>query len=330
MSLRGYRLGCVARWAVLVMGLALIGNGLSAQVTPNYGVPDTSYRPPTRPVKKAKPLKPAPPKPSTSAADSIQQHFESLRVLARARRDSVRQARVAADSLARANAFAAQRAGRATRSDSAVLRAPSGVSDRQLLIGVALSLSAYQGDFTAASGLKSPGAGGHFSLQLDSRKRIVPQLAAGVGQFQAGDLFLPPVSGGTANTFVRTDFWYVQLGILARPLRRPVPIGPFELRPHLSFGVGLLNFTPKDAAAAPLIEQSATRARGETYSSGTFMLPVGLGAQLRTWRGWGLTLDYSYVFTGSAYLDNVNLLGRGTGNDALHRFTFGIQIPVGL
>lgn len=201
-----------------------------------------------------------------------------------------------------------------------------------LVIGAAVTLNAYRGDLTVSRGLQSPGAGAQLVLQFDEpgrgQRRVRPQLVAGFGAFQADDLFLPPVNGQQANRFVRTTFWYVNLNVLVRPLPRPVLLGAATLRPHVSIGAGLLNFTPRDAADVPLLEQVGTRAQGETYSTGTLSLPLGLGAQLR-WGDWGLSLDYQYVVTGSAYLDNIDQLGRSTGSDALHRVSFGVLLALG-
>ncbi len=203
-----------------------------------------------------------------------------------------------------------------------------------LVVGAAVTLNAYSGDLTASRGLQSPGAGVQLMLQFDEprqgrrQRRVRPQLVAGFGSFQADDLFLPPVNGQQANRFVQTRFWYVNLNVLVRPLPRPVALGAASLRPHVSVGAGLLNFTPRDGAGAPLLDQVGTRAQGETYSTGTLSLPLGLGAQLR-WGDWGLSLDYQYVVTGSAYLDNIDQLGRSTGSDALHRLSIGVLLALG-
>ena len=204
-----------------------------------------------------------------------------------------------------------------------------------LLLGLGLSLTAYQGDLTTLRGLQSPGAGGHLSLEFapgggarGRERRVRLQLAGGWGAFQADDRTLPPVGGRQGNRFVNTRLWYVGLNALYHPLRRPLALGDYALRPRLSAGLALLNFTPRDAQGQPLAEQLASRAPGESFSTGALMLPLGLGLALQHRSGWGLALDYHYALTATPYLDNLDQLGRGTGADRLHRFTLALLVPL--
>jgi hypothetical protein len=151
----------------------------------------------------------------------------------------------------------------------------------------------------------------YFLLQFDSYKRVQPLLSVGFGRFIAQDRTLKPVEGIQPNKYTNTSFFNVNVALRYRFFKRKA------LRPHLSAGVGVLSFTPRDALGNLLSINATTRKPGESYAGATWVLPFGVGFTWRINSFASLGLEYSYYITGSDYLDNIGALGTRPGNDVL-------------
>lgn len=190
-----------------------------------------------------------------------------------------------------------------------------------LRLGLGLQGTTYIGDLNSGGGSLerfSPGAA--LSLQFASQKLLSPQLNAGFGRIVAQDRELEPVDGVQPNTFVQTPFFFLDLRLKARFLREA------PVHPHISAGVGLLGYSPKDADANNLIDNFATRNDGETYGSMTAAFPLSAGIEVPLHPILLLGLEYTYRPTTSDYLDNVGQVGLRKGKDKLQSLMLTLYV----
>lgn len=188
-----------------------------------------------------------------------------------------------------------------------------GPEQKPLRVGVGFLGAAYQGDLTTNGDALHrfyPGMG--FSLQFATEKLISPQLNAGFGRFVAQDRDLPAVEGVQPNTFVDTRFFFAELRMKARFMREK------SFHPYLSFGLGLLGYSPRDAEGNNLLGILATRQDSETYGTITAAFPLSLGFEIEMSPLIMLGTEYTFRPTGSDFLDNIAALGPQSGNDKVH------------
>jgi hypothetical protein len=193
-----------------------------------------------------------------------------------------------------------------------------------LRLGLGLMGTTYVGDLNSTGGSLmrfSPGA--TLSLQFAGTKLISPQLNAGFGKFVAQDRDLQPSEEGIQpNTFVQTPFFFVDFRLKARFLRETA------VHPHISAGIGLLGFTPKDGDGNNLIDNFATREESETYGSMTASFPLSAGLEVELNGVIMLGLEYTFRPTTSDYLDNVGLLGPRDGKDKLQSLLLTLYFTI--
>lgn len=179
-----------------------------------------------------------------------------------------------------------------------------------LRLGLGLFGATYVGDLNSNGGsLEKFSPGAALSVQFASKKLLGPQLNAGFGKIVAQDRTLEAVDGVQPNTFVQTPFFYVDLRLKARFLREA------PVHPHISAGVGMLGYTPRDGDGNNLIDNFATRNEGETYGSISANFPLSAGLEIQLHPILMLGLEYTYRPTTSDYLDNIGQVGLRNGKD---------------
>lgn len=188
-------------------------------------------------------------------------------------------------------------------------------SKRSLRIGVSLMGTAYSGDLTPeGESFYRFYPGFNLSLQSSGKRWVQVQGNIGYGKFVSQNRLLEPVPGYAVNTFVSTAFFFVD----AKGKFKAFPKRSFN--PFASVGLGLLNFTPKDADGNALSDNLESRTVDEQYSSITINFPLSAGFDYHFHHIVGIGLEYTYRLTVSDYLDNIKLLGTRQGNDQLHNF----------
>lgn len=190
-----------------------------------------------------------------------------------------------------------------------------------LRVGLGLMAAAYSGDLNY-NGEKFyrfyPGFNAF--LQFGKNKLITPQLNMGYGKFVAQNRTLESVSGYTINKYVETSFFYADLRLKVKFLRKK------RFNPYGSIGPELLSFTPRDAAGNALADNFESRMENEAYGSVAFALPLSLGFDLNLSPVFGLSLEYTYRITSSDYLDNIGELGLKSGKDKLNTFLLSLYV----
>ncbi len=184
-----------------------------------------------------------------------------------------------------------------------------------LRIGLGITANAYRGDLTQEpDNLWRAEPGANFSVDIDKQKPLRTQLNFGFGWFsEQADSPLPPAPEGIVpNTFVRTSFFYTDLKLQYRFLRRL----PFQ--PYLATGLGLFSFQPRDEQGNFLGENIFSRLPGEEYATLLASIPLSAGVEWKISPHLALGCEYTLRLTGSDYLDNIALLGERDGNDHLH------------
>lgn len=186
----------------------------------------------------------------------------------------------------------------------------------KLRLGVGMIGTAYSGDLNQENRVMTRfNPGMNISMQFANEKLISPQLNAAAGKFVAQNRDLLPVPGYDVHKFVETTFFYIDLRMKVKFLKRK------KVNPFTSIGLGLLNYTPKDGDGNALADNFESRDPSEAYSSMTAGFPLSLGTDFHLSHIVGLGLEYTYRPTSSDYLDNIGLLGTNDGNDKLHTFT---------
>jgi hypothetical protein len=190
---------------------------------------------------------------------------------------------------------------------------------KPLKLGVGLLGASYVGDLsTNGDALYRFYPGVSISLQFDSEKLIAPQLNTGFGKFMAQDRDLQGADGVQPNTYVETNFFFVDFRLRARFLRQTA------FNPYFSLGIGLLGFTPKDMEGNSLLDNLSTRAEGETYGSITAGFPFSLGFEVVMSPLVGLGLEYTYRLTATDYLDNISQVGLRDGKDRIQSLLLSV------
>lgn len=190
-------------------------------------------------------------------------------------------------------------------------------SQTAVWLGGELMGGGYFGDLTHQEGSQSAGAGGGMRVMLLNDKLISPTIRLQLGAFQADNRQLAQTDGAP-NTYVETSYLLLSVGGMIRPWQDKA------LQPYGLLGIGLLGYTPKDAAGTKLEDQSLTRNLGEAYSPSSLALPIGLGLTYQLDARWMAYGELNYVLAFTDYLDNVGELGPANGNDALWSLSLGL------
>lgn len=194
-----------------------------------------------------------------------------------------------------------------------------------LRLGMGFSGYSYLGDLVEQAPRVVRGyPGASLSVQFDGQKRIQMQVNGGFGRFtEQNDLVRThAVTEVIPNDFVQTSFFYTDLRLRLRFLRRSA------IQPYVSAGAGLLFFNPRDAAGNFLGENIFTRKDNENYSTIVAGFPTTVGVEARMSKQLGLSLEYTYRFTSSDYLDNIGELGTKKGNDAIQSLQLSVLISL--
>lgn len=193
---------------------------------------------------------------------------------------------------------------------------------KPLRVGLGLIGAGYVGDLNNnGQELFRFHPGVNISLQFASPKLITPQINAGFGKFVAQDREIGEVEGIQPNTFVETSFFWADFRLKVRFLRK------HAFNPHISIGIGLLGFTPRDQDGNSLLDNFATRKDDEaTYGSITAAFPMSAGFDWKLNPILAIGLEYTHRFTGTDYLDNIGQLGTREGNDRLNTLMLNLYI----
>ena len=192
---------------------------------------------------------------------------------------------------------------------------------KPLQVGIGLMGASYIGDLTEESiYLRRIYPGGNIAIQFDGKAFLQPQFNVGFGKFaEQSDFLLPEATPeATPNRFVETSFFYTDLRMRGRFFRRRA------IQPVLGAGVGLVFFNPKDAEGNSLGENIFPRLPDETYNTTvpSFSGSAGLVGRINDLLS--ISLEYTFRYTGTDYLDNIGMLGSRNGNDRLQHLTVGL------
>ena len=209
---------------------------------------------------------------------------------------------------------------------------PNGISGQiaesereSLQIGFGLTGTSYVGDFSGEEVfIPRIYPGGNISLQMNSTRLLSFQVNGGFGKFaDQYDLSSPDIPEGvTASSFVETRFVYGDLRLHLRLMPRS------RIQPYISAGAGILHFTPRNKDGKKLENRTGTRLEGENYNSLIPELPVVAGLKTKLNRSLSISLDYTFKYTPTDYLDNIGLIGNRKGFDALHAVQLTLYVTL--
>ena len=194
-----------------------------------------------------------------------------------------------------------------------------------LQIGFGLTGTSYIGDFSDEEVfVPRIYPGGNISLQIRSTRLLSFQVNGGFGKFaDQYDLSSPDLPDGvTASSFVETRFIYGDLRLHLRLMPRS------RIQPYLSVGAGILHFSPRNEEGKKLENRTNTRLEGENYNSLIPELPAVAGVRMKLNRTLDISLDYTFKYTPTDYLDNIGLIGNREGFDALHAIQLTLYVAL--
>ncbi|MCB0837638.1 MAG: outer membrane beta-barrel protein [Bacteroidetes bacterium] len=191
-----------------------------------------------------------------------------------------------------------------------------------LQVGFGLSGVAYVGDLTnSTTRFQRVNPGANLSLQLATPRLLDLQVNGGFGKFSEqvddGGGVLEP-----ANSFVETQFFYGDLRLKLRFLKEK------NIQPYLSAGAGIIVFAPRDVNGKHLTRNQSTRNEEEKYNTAIPQLPVVVGWQMILNQTLMVSMDYTYRFTPTDYLDNIGQLGPRKGFDVLHALQISLYFTL--
>ena len=181
-----------------------------------------------------------------------------------------------------------------------------------------VSANAYNGDL---SGYEKWTACYHFAVRFNEAKRWNGRLGASFG-FLTGDNRFYKFAGGEPNNFFRTPVFTVSYEAHYNIIKKRA----FQL--YLSAGLGLLQYEPKDEKGNRYHDSFATRAPDETYSTISFMLPVGVGASYILKNGYGVGVQAQLLNIQTDYIDNISQWGKKTGSDNIASIRLFVYAPL--
>ncbi|MDX2248587.1 MAG: outer membrane beta-barrel protein [Bacteroidia bacterium] len=202
------------------------------------------------------------------------------------------------------------------------LTAQSKSAKNPLQVGLGLTGIAYIGDLSSrVTQFQRVHPGGNLSLQTETSRPLGLQVNGGFGKFVEQ---IESQTGTPANTFVETRFFYGDLRLRYRFWVNK------KFRPYLAAGAGVLVFSPRDEDGKFLIRDGSTRNDAEEkYNTAVPQLPVTGGVFMKINAISGLSIDYTYRFTPTDYLDNISQLGQKKGFDVLHALQVSFYFTMG-
>lgn len=194
-------------------------------------------------------------------------------------------------------------------------------SIKPLRIGLGLMGAGYAGDLNyKGEQFYRFYPGFNLSFEFHGKALIKPQLQAGYGKFVSQNRSLEPIQGYRVSKYVETSFFFLDFRLKARFFRKTA------FNPYLSAGIGMLNYTPRDAQGNALADNFESRLEEEQYSSMTATFPLSVGIDLRFSPILSVGFDFTHKPTTTDYLDNLGKLGLKNGNDRLNTFTLFLLV----
>lgn len=194
-----------------------------------------------------------------------------------------------------------------------------------LQVGVGMMGISYLGDLTNEDTyLRRIHPGGSISIQFAGKAFLQPQFNVGFGKFtEQNDLrTLNSTTEATPNTFVETSLFFTDLNLRGRFLRKRA------IQPVIGLGLGLVFFNPKDQEGNYLGENIFTRLPNEQYNTTvpSFSGMAGVVGRLNSILS--MSLEYTFRYVNSDYLDNIGQLGSRSGNDRLQHIKVGLLLTL--
>ena len=170
------------------------------------------------------------------------------------------------------------------------------------------------------------GPGGHFTLQLNKKKRLNGTFNLEFGglrmQTNATQVQLPEGSTAKPATFVSTSFAALHYDLHLNLIKTNRWIV------YLSQGAGLMRFSAEDANGNNLADNTTTRGSGEEISPVSLVLPTSAGVQHLFKSGYGIGFQAGILNPGTDYLDNMEDLAKTKQSDNVLQYRFSVAIPL--
>lgn len=162
----------------------------------------------------------------------------------------------------------------------------------------------------------------HAGLLLTRKKRINSEFSILGGQFSGQNRELSIKENTNPNTYFVSSFfsgsYHLHINLIAKP----------RFKFYVSQGIGIMNFTPKNANSENLIDIVETRAINEEYNTTTLFLPTQIGFHYALKNHFNLGAKVSWLNTRTDYLDNISEWGNPDNKDNILSYKIYVLIPI--
>lgn len=191
-------------------------------------------------------------------------------------------------------------------------------------IELGISPNSYKGDLV--SSYRQFTSSVHLGFQMNIKKKLNGHLNIFHGYIAGsndnytftGSSQTPP----TPNTFFRTTFTGFEYDLHVNFYKTD------RFCFYLSQGIGLMKFKPQNDNEENFDNLLSTRAKGESYSTTTLVLPTFAGGYFLLPNSYGLGFQAGFLNTKTDYLDNIGQWGNRKKKDQILMYKVYVLIPV--
>jgi hypothetical protein len=182
--------------------------------------------------------------------------------------------------------------------------------------------TSYRGDLV--NKFESWGGTFHAGLTFNKKKRVNGYIHLMVGGVRGNNdsYVFNSTETATPNTYFKTSLISIGYELRINILKRE------SFRLYVSPGFALLRYDPKDEYKQSYANQFSTRAKGETYSNVSLMLPIKIGGSYYLTNGYGIGLDAGFLNPLTDYIDNISQWGNKSKKDNLLQLNLLLYIPI--
>lgn len=182
--------------------------------------------------------------------------------------------------------------------------------------------TSYRGDLT--NKFESWGGTFHAGLSFNKKKRVNGYLHVMIGGVRGNNdsYVFNSAETTTPNTYFKTSLISAGYELRFNIIKKE------SFAAYVSPGFALLRYEPKDEFKNSYSNQFATRAKGESYSNVSFMLPIKIGGTYYLTNGFGIGMDAGFLNPLTDYIDNISQWGNKSKKDNLLQLNLLLYIPL--
>ncbi|MBC7451678.1 MAG: outer membrane beta-barrel protein [Cytophagales bacterium] len=182
--------------------------------------------------------------------------------------------------------------------------------------------TSYRGDLTNC--YESWGGTFNAGIVLNKKKRMNGYLHLMIGGVRGENptYVYKNDPSATPNQYFKTALFSVGYELRINIIKKDF----FNL--YLSPGIGILRYNPKDQYNESYADQFSTRAKNETYSNVSVILPIKIGSSYFLESGYGIGIDAGFLNPMTDHIDNISQWGNRSKKDNLLQINLMLYVPL--